>query len=178
MGRCSRRGRFAGLFLLFLISAVMPGCLPVSGSGASTTGGGSLSVASMALDFGDGVVGGNTQLNDSLTNHTSAVVTISSFASSESSFQVVDPATPLALQPGQSVSLTIAFSPQSVGQPTGKVAIRSDASSAAEIDVSVKGKAVAAGKLTVTPGSLIFGSVPVGQSREDLPRLRMPAAAA
>ncbi len=165
MGRCSRGARFAGLFLLFLISVVMPGCLPLSGTGTSTTGGGSLSVASMSLDFGDGVVGGNTELSDSLTNHSSAIVTISSFSSSASAFQVVSPATPLALQPGQSTILTIAFSPQSVGQPSGKVAIRSDASSTAEIDVSVKGKAVAAGKLTVTPSSLTFGSVPVGQSQ-------------
>jgi HYDIN/CFA65/VesB family protein/centrosomal CEP192-like protein/ASPM-SPD-2-Hydin domain-containing protein len=143
----------------------MPGCLPLSGTGTSTTGGGSLSVASMNLDFGDGVVGGNTELSDSLTNHSSAIVTISSFASTDSAFQVVSPATPLALQPGQSASLTIAFSPRSVGQPTGKVTIRSDASSAAQIDLSVKGKAVAAGKLTVTPSSLVFGSVPVGQSQ-------------
>lgn len=143
----------------------MPGCVPLSGTKATTTGGGSLSVANMSLDFGDGVIGGSTLLSDSLTNNSAAIVTISSLASTDSAFQVVSPATPLALQPGQSATLTVAFSPQSVGQPAGKVAIRSDALSGAEIDVSIKGKAVAAGKLTLTPSSLAFGGVRVGQSQ-------------
>jgi hypothetical protein len=161
----SRKGRFVSLFPLFLSLVVMAGCQAVSNAGATPAGGGSLSVASMALDFGDGVVGGSTQLSDSLTNHSSAIVTISSLVSSDAAFQVVSPVTPLALEPGQSAILTIAFSPQAVGQPAGKVVIRSNASASGEIDVSVKGKAVAAGKLTLTPTSLAFGSVRVGQSQ-------------
>lgn len=173
MDLSSRWDRYATLFVLLLAVAAMSGCQGLFG-GSSSTQTGSFSAAATSLDFGTAVVGSSTQLTDSLTNRSSAPVTIASAVSSDPDFRVAQPAMPVTLSPGQSVSLSIAFAPQTAGKPAGKIAIKSDVPSAAEIDVAVSGSAVAAGTLTVSPVSLAFGNVQVGQSQVKAAKLTNP----
>lgn len=173
----SRWDRFAGLFFLLLVVLAMVGCQAVSGGGSTpsaSTQNGAISAGSTNLDFGTAVVGGTKQLTDVLSNHSSATVNIASAVSSDPAFQVTGPAMPFVLSPGQSTPLMIAFTPQAAGQPSAKISVMSTAAPQGHVDLAVSGKAVAAGDLVVSPASLTFGSVRVGQSQAQAATLTNP----
>ena len=160
MDLSSRWDRIAVTLLIFSL-ITMTGCQGLLG-GSSTPSGGALSIGSPNLDFGTVVVGSSKTMTDTLTNNAATSATISNAAASDSQFKIISPTFPTMLSPGQSVKLTVSFTPTVAGKPTGKVALTSGPNG--EIDVAVAGSAVAAGKLTVSPASVAFGNVPVGQS--------------
>jgi Abnormal spindle-like microcephaly-assoc'd, ASPM-SPD-2-Hydin len=160
----SRWDRGAVLLLLIAVGA-MVGCQGLAGSSNSATQNGRLVASNSSLDFGTVVVGSSKTLTDTITNASAANVTISSSAASHADFRITSPAFPLVLAAGQSASLTVAFTPHAAGQPSGKVAVMSDASNSSEIDLMVGGKAVASGKLATSPATVSFGQVRVGQSQ-------------
>lgn len=154
--------RYAALHLLVLAVGATVGCQALGGGSSPTNG--TLWVSSAQLDFGTAVVGTSNQLTDTLTNGSASSITISSDGSSDPSFQVTAPAVPFTLVPGQTATLTIAFTPRGAGKPSGTVAIKSSAAGGGELDVAVSGRGVAGGKLVASPASLAFGNVQVGQS--------------
>ena len=162
MDLSSRWDRFAGFFILLLAIAAMTGCLPLH-TGNTAAQSGTFSAASTTLDFGTAVVGTTTQVTDTLTNGSADMVTVSSASSSNASFQLMTPAPPFTLSPGQSATLAIAFSPKAKGKPAGNISVNT--SGGDKIDIAVSGSAVAPGQLAASPGSLTFGSVGVGQSQ-------------
>jgi hypothetical protein len=160
----SRWDRGAVLLLLIAVGA-MVGCQGLAGSSNSATQNGRLVASNSSLDFGTVVVGSSKTLTDTITNASAANVTISSSAASHADFRITSPAFPLVLAAGQSASLRVAFTPHAAGQPSGKIAVMSDASNSSEIDLMVGGKAVASGKLVTSPATVSFGQVRVGQSQ-------------
>ncbi len=164
MDLSSRWDRGAVLFLLIAVGA-MVGCQGLLGGTNSTTQNGRLVASNAALDFGTVVVGSSKTLTDTITNASPGSVTISSSAPSNADFRITSPVFPLVLAAGQSASLTVTFTPHAAGQPSGKVALMSDASNSSEIDLMVGGKAVASGKLVTNPPSVSFGQTRVGQSQ-------------
>ena len=159
-----RWDRYAALLLLVVAVGATVGCQALGGGSFSTSTNGTLSVSSAQLDFGTAVVGTSKQLTDTLTNGSASSVTISSDGSSDPSFQVTAPAMPFTLVPGQTTTLTIAFTPRGAGKPSGTIAIKSNAAGSGEIDVALSGRGVAPGKLMASPASLSFGNVRVGTS--------------
>jgi len=162
MDLSSRWDRFAGSFILLLVISAMTGCLPLH-TGNTAAQSGTFSAASTTLDFGTAVVGTTTQVTDTLTNGSADTVTVSSASSSNASFQLMTPAPPFTLTPGQSATLAIAFSPKAKGKPAGNISVNT--SGGGKIDIAVSGSAVAPGQLAASPGSLTFGNVGVGQSQ-------------
>ncbi|HEY1333633.1 MAG TPA: choice-of-anchor D domain-containing protein, partial [Myxococcaceae bacterium] len=67
------------------------------------------------------------------------------------------------LGPGQSVTVTLTFAPTEVGTFDDQVVVVD--TSAGTNTVPLTGTAAIAGNLVLTPGSLQFGTVPVGQSK-------------
>jgi len=173
MDLSSRWDRGAVLFLLIAVGA-MVGCQGVLGSNSSNPQNGRLLAGASSLDFGTVVVGTSKNLTVSLTNASAASVTIASAAASNADFKITAPAFPLALAAGQSSNLTVAFTPHAAGQPSGKLAIMSDASNDSEIDLMVGGKAVASGKLVTNPATVSFGQVRIGQSQAQKATLTNP----
>jgi len=161
MDLSSRWDRFAGSFILLLAIIAMAGCQALPTTNAAPPNG-TFSAASTNLDFGTAVVGTTTEVTDTLTNGSADTVTVASASSSDASFQLMTPATPFTLSPGQSASLAIAFSPKATGKPAGKISVNT--SGGGKIDIAVSGSAVAPGQLAASPGSLTFGNVGVGQS--------------
>jgi hypothetical protein len=147
--------------LFFII--VMTGCQGLSGGSSSSKPTGALLLGSANLDFGTVVVGSSKNLTDTLTNGTRTSVAISSATASDPQFKIVSPSFPMMLSPGQSVMLTLSFTPTAAGKPAGKLALAGGPNG--EIDVAVAGSAVAAGKLVVSPASIAFGSVRLGQTQ-------------
>jgi hypothetical protein len=160
MDLSSRWDRIAVTLLLFSI-ILMTGCQGLSGG--STKPIGALSLGSASLDFGTVVVGSSKNMTDTLTNGTGMSVAISSAAVSDPEFKVVSPSFPIVLNPGQTVTLMLSFTPSASGKPAAKLALAGGPNG--EMDVAVAGSAVAAGKLVVSPASIAFGSVRVGQTQ-------------
>jgi hypothetical protein len=103
-----------------------PGLIvPLTGTGAAVVVG-QLTIAPSALNFGNVTVGntGNQTLNLSASG---AAVTISSSASSSAQFSLTGTSFPITLAAGQSLSLDVAFTPQSSGAASGSVSFASNA---------------------------------------------------
>ncbi len=166
----SRWDRGAVLFLLIAVGG-MAGCQLGSTSSPQN---GRLWATASSLDFGTVLVGSTKTLTNTLTNASAASVTISSSTASSSDFRITTPAFPMILAPGQSVSMTVSFSPHAAGQPSAKISIVSDAANDSEVDVMVGGKAVSAGKLATNPATVSFGQVRVGQSQAQSATLTNP----
>ena len=70
----------------------------------------------------------------------------------------------MTLKPGQSFTFGVAFNPTTGGNATGSISVVSDASDPT-LTITLAGTATVAGQLAVSPASLSFGSVVVGQSK-------------
>jgi hypothetical protein len=121
-------------------------------------------VVTSNLNFGNVVVGGSKTLSAVVSNRSFTHVTISQAASSDPQFQIVAPRLPLTMRAGQTVRLTVRFTPQSAGTPSGTLVLTSNASQSLRT-ILLSAKAIAAGKLTPNANSIAFGSVRVGQQQ-------------
>ena len=106
--------------------------VPLTGTGTAVVVG-QLTIAPSALNFGNVTVGntGNQSLNLSASG---AAVTISSTASSSGQFSLAGASFPMTIAAGQSVSLDVAFTPQSSGAASGSLAFTSNAATSTEAE--------------------------------------------
>ena len=160
----SRWDRFAGVFCILLVITLMAGCQAVSAAepNSSYLRDGALVVSTTNLNFGTAVIGTSKRMTDSVTNTSRRSVTISSVTSSDPQFVVSGLTLSLTLAPRQSATFIVTFTPQVAGTPSARLSITSARYVA--LGVAVSGQAVTPGTLTLTPSSLSFGNVGVGQS--------------
>ena len=71
---------------------------------------------------------------------------------------------PITLTPGQSYTFSTVFAPTSSGTASGSIAIVSDASNSS-LTIALSGTATASGQLLLSPTTLDFGSITVGQNK-------------
>src|SRR5689334_1805505 len=128
---------------------------------------GTLTVSSQSLAFGSVVVGASSSQNITLSNSSTAAVTISNLGVTGSGFSQSGATLPLTLSVGQSAVIAVKFAPAAAGSVTGSLQIASNATNAS-VSVALSGTGTAPppqqGTLTVTPQSLAFGSVLIGSS--------------
>ena len=129
-----------------------------------------LCVGPYELDFGEQPVGHKPTLTVNLKNCgtqnadpitvTSAVVTGMSGGSPEP-FGLIATPLPVTLAAGEEVNLTVFYEPTSIGAHSGTLTLTSDAESAAEVYVALRGsaRATAPCSLQVRPEALDFGTV-------------------
>jgi hypothetical protein len=137
--------------------------LRVSLSGAGATAG-ALSASPSRISFGSLQVGSNSTRSETLTNSGASNVTISQANIAGSGFSLTGLNLPLTLIPGQSFTFGTVFAPVSPGSATGSISIISDASNLT-VSVAGTGTVAGAGQLGISPATLDFGSVVVGQSK-------------
>jgi hypothetical protein len=131
-----------------------PFYLPVAGTGVSNE---ALAASPSVLSFGQVAIGGKASLPAVITNNRNWSITIASIQSTNGEFSVSGPSLPAILQPGQSIDLTVAFSPQSTGLIGGSVFVNPG------LVVPFTGTgAQAVGQLILSPAPLNFGDVNVG----------------
>jgi hypothetical protein len=134
--------------------------IPVSGSGIQ----GSLISTPGAVTFGNVNVGSSGSSTVTLTNSGSATINISQASVSGAGFTITGLATPATISAGQSTSFTAKFAPTTSGSATGNISITSNAPNS-PLSIGLNGNGVASQpQLTVTPGSVNFGSTGVGAS--------------
>ena len=154
------------MFLLASLSLLV-GCQGFSAGNSATQQQqqtGSLSFNASTLDFGSVTAGSSKTLTVSATNTEAQSVTISSVALSTKYFSLTAPSLPVVIAAGQTVSLSVKFTPNAAGPFTGTVSVSSDASNT-NSSLSLSGTGVAVGQLTLNPDSQDFGSLTVGSTQ-------------
>src|SRR4029077_1297347 len=135
--------------------------VPLSGLGVTS---GSLTATPPSLSFGSVQVGSSQTLSETLTNSGGSSVTVTQANVTGAGFSITGLTLPLTLSPGQSFTFGAVFTPTSGGSASGNIAVVSNASNP-NLAISMSGSGALAGQLTITPGTLSFGSVVVGQSK-------------
>jgi hypothetical protein len=131
--------------------------LEVAGMGVSSE---PVTASPTIASFGQVAIGSSSALPVVLTNARSWNVTLSAFRLTGVGFSMSGPAFPLTLGAGQSVTLNVAFAPQSAGTTGGSLFV-----SGAGLVIPLAGTGTAPGQLTANPGSLTFANVQVGSSQ-------------
>jgi hypothetical protein len=99
-----------------------------------------------------------------LTNSGGANVTITQAKVSGTGFSTTGLNLPMTLTPGQSFTFGAKFTPTSGGDASGSISVVSDASDST-LTITLDGTATVAGQLAVSPATLNFGNVTVGQTK-------------
>lgn len=131
----------------------------VRGSGANST---SLIPNPSTIAFGNTQDGTTAQAYATLTNGKTTNATISSVSETGTGFSVQGLTLPITLTPGQSVTFSILFSPQTSGSVSGSVRFIHKNSTDAWIPLT--GTGTTGGQLSLSPSTASFGNVTVGSS--------------
>lgn len=131
-------------------------------SGVATTSG-YLTPSVAGLNFGNTLVGSSQTLSVTLTNSGGSPVSISQAGVTGSGFALGAIALPVALAPGQSLTLAVAFTPTATGTISGTLAVTSNASDPS-VTVSLSGNGTSLGQIALSPASISFGAVDIGST--------------
>jgi len=115
-----------------------------------------------AVSFGSVQAGGSTSSYVNVKNNGWASISISKATVSGTGFSMSGLTVPTSLPPGHSITFTVRFAPTSAGSVSGNVQI---VSTRVTTNIALSGAGTASGKLSLSPSSLSFGSVPVGSSK-------------
>ena len=164
--RLARQSAFRGIAALFALAAIVitSGCVGTVSKGAAT---GSttitLGLSPSSLSFGDLTVGQSSTKTVTLTSTGTGILTVSGVSVAGTGFTASGPHLPIALSAGQSTTISVLFKPTSAAADSGTVTITSNAlEPTMTVALSGTGTAAATSILTVSPGSIAFGSVTVG----------------
>ncbi len=137
----------------------------LSGTGTAATTP-QLSISTAALTFGSVTVDSSSSQSVTLTSTGTAPVTVNGATVTGSGFAVSGATFPVTLNPSQSVSLKVQFSPSSASAASGRLTVQSDSStnSTAVVNLSGTGTAATTPQLSISTAALTFGSVTVGSS--------------
>jgi Abnormal spindle-like microcephaly-assoc'd, ASPM-SPD-2-Hydin len=159
-------GEVSALLLVLMALLTLAGCQGISAAAKQETQSGNLSINGSTVDFGSVTVGTSKIVTAVVTNNGTASVTVSSAVSSASQFSVNQPTLPTTIAVGQSVTLSVSFTPTAPGSVAGTLTISSDAvDSPVTVSLSGNGVSGSPGTLSPTTSSLGFGNVQVGLSQ-------------
>ena len=122
----------------------------------------------LALDYGDVEINTTADLDVTVSNVGTADLTVSGLATTNGVFTVEGPATPVIVTPGNSVLVTVRFSPTAAGVQNGDLQITSDDPDEGIVTVSLTGNGSQPPPndpdISVNPTSLSYGQVTVGNT--------------
>ena len=145
-------------FLTTTSVILLLGMLPVSvGATASQ-----LVCVPADLRFGGLVVGQTETLPVAVTNNGQTSVTISAISAGNSEFTISPVSLPLVLLAGQSLDLSVTFTPTGMGRAAGTVKFSSGGSGTTSLEVS--GSGTEGESVTARPSTVSFGQVALGNT--------------
>ena len=136
---------------------------------------GKLVASPAALNFNNVKEGSTASAVTTLKNVGTANVTLSQINLSGSGFSTSGIATPVLVVPGESLTLTVKYSPTSTKASSGDISLVS--TQGGITSVSVSGTAAASG-LTLSPGSINFGSAVTGVANTQTVQIANPGTVA
>ncbi len=139
------------------------GQVAMQGRGAN---GGLLTLDAANLNFGSVTVNSAQMQTITLTSTGTSPVTVNSAAIAGAGFTLLGGTFPITLNPSQTATLQVQFSPMATGAASGQLTINSSSATGSAAIVALAGTGMAANPLTnpnlaVSTSSLIFGSVTV-----------------
>jgi Abnormal spindle-like microcephaly-assoc'd, ASPM-SPD-2-Hydin/HYDIN/CFA65/VesB-like, Ig-like domain len=143
-----------------------PASVSVTGTGVAATT--TLTVSPTSLSFGNVNTGSSANQSVTITNTGNSATTISQITMSAPSLSATGIATPLALNPGQSASLSVKFTPTSATTVSGSISIVNGQGSATSVSVAGAG---VQGTLAVSPASVSFANVFTGSTNSQAVQL-------
>ncbi|MCU1240019.1 MAG: uncharacterized protein JWO71_745, partial [Candidatus Acidoferrum typicum] len=155
-----------GTFLLLwalaaiLVILTLSGCSGLVSANPSPGAPGVLSANPSTISFGDVSVGSSATQSLSITNTGTQTVNISTATISGTNLTFAGGSS--SIPAGQSSTIQIQFAPQTIGDVVGSFSVTSNASNSL-LSVSVQGRGKGP-RLTVSPASLNFGNVALGQT--------------
>jgi hypothetical protein len=144
-------------FITIGTAILLLGMVPVGASAATSQ----LALTPTNLGFGAVVVGQTKTLLVTLTNNGQSSVTVSGIALGKSEFTTSNLSLPLVLLAGQSVELSVSFTPTAMGWTGGPIKFSSNASNAT-LRLKVAGTGVISEPVTASPSMVSFGQVAIG----------------
>jgi len=136
--------------------------VPIAGTGkaVSTTTPSVLTGSASSLSFGSALVGASASQTLTLANSGTAPIAITGMTASGSGFAYSNFSATETLLAGQSIYVTVTFTPTVVGNVTGSLNIVSNASNPS-VAIPLTGIGIQP-QISVTPASISFGNVSVG----------------
>ena len=134
--------------------------LPVEGTGTTREA----AIASPStLSFGAVAVGSTSTLPVVLTNMRPGELTLWGLQTSGSGYSVSGPSLPLKMAPGQSIGFVVTYAPRAAATDGGSVFVKG---SGVAVPLIGTGTSTTTGQLVLTPTSLNFGNVAVGDTKK------------
>lgn len=145
--------------LSFAMAILFLGMFPADARATSSQ----LACTPTTLRFGRIVVDHTETLLLTLTNNGQTSSTISAITLDNPAYTIASAGLPLVLLAGESIDLSVSFTPRTTGWMGGAIQIASDASNAA-LQIEVEGAGEGSASLTARPSIVSFGQVAIGAS--------------
>jgi hypothetical protein len=145
-------------FLTIGVAMTLLGMLPVSAAATRQ-----LACTPASLDFGAVIIGQTQTLLVGVTNQGQTSVTVSGITAGSAEFTTSNLTLPLVLSAGQSVDLSVTFTPTLTGWSYGTISFSSNASNPTLV-LAVSGAGTRTEWGTSSPSSVSFGPVAMGTS--------------
>ena len=165
----SVHGRLLSFWVTLALVVALIGLTSCAGYTSAGKGGGNpgsstgvLSASSSSVTFGNVAVGNSKTQSISVTNTGTATVNISQATITGAGYTVVGGNPSSSIPAGQSSTIQVQLTPLSPGVDTGSLSVVSDASNS-PLTVALTGTGTEA-VLAMSPASINFGNVKVGQS--------------
>src|SRR5271167_1332908 len=135
---------------------------------------GQLTANPSTINFGNVPLGTGATQSVAIANPGGQRLTLSLAGITGTGFSLSGLASPVTLSPGQSLNVTVAFSPQSAGTATGGISLTYNGAfrhhdrrtnNTSVLTVSLSGTGISPGLLVANPSSVSFGSLLVGNSQ-------------
>ena len=135
---------------------------------------GQLTANPSTMNFGNVPLGTGATQSVAIANSGGQRLTLSLAGITGTGFSLSGLASPVTLSPGQSLNVTVAFSPQSAGTATGGISLNYNGAfrhhdrwtnNISVLTVSLTGTGTSPGLLVANPSSVSFGSLLVGNSQ-------------
>ena len=139
--------------------SIAPLYLEVEGSGLNSA---AVTASPSTVSFGQVAIGSSATVPVVLTNARSWAVTLLGLQTMGAGVSLSGPTFPMTLGAGQSVTLNVAFAPQSAGTTAGSLFVSGPALA---IPLMGVGTGTAAGQLSIAPAPLNFGTLTVGTTK-------------
>jgi hypothetical protein len=136
---------------------------PVGLSGLGVTNQPDISFTPTSLDFGNVVVAATKNINLTIKSIGGAPLTVNQVNITGTGYSVNGFSTPIVLNPNQSVTGQVSFSPLALGPSGGNVSATSNSINSPTVNLNGAGVA-ATHLLSVSPATLTFGNVMVGST--------------
>ena len=150
---------YQAIIFLTIGLAILLGVVPVKAAAATPQ----FTAAPTILHFRGVVLGQSENLMTTVTNTGPTSVTVATVTSSNPAFKVAPLTLPLVLQVGESVNLSVGFTPTAIPWTPGVITL-ADAGSNPLFVLNVDGGGKKGEALSISPSSVSFGQVAVGKS--------------